>query len=62
HEQVPRLVGRRFGRVFRLGDAATVRLIEANAIGGRLVFRIEDETTAARRGRGALQTRLGRRG
>ncbi|HEY3909973.1 MAG TPA: ribonuclease R [Stellaceae bacterium] len=62
HEQVPRLVGRRFGRVFRLGDAATVRLVEADAIGGRLLFRIEDDTAAARRGRGALQTRLRRGG
>jgi ribonuclease R len=56
HEKVPRLVGRRFGRVFRLGDAATVRLVEADAIGGRLLFRIEEERTAAHRGRG------GRRG
>jgi ribonuclease R len=55
-EKVPRLVGRRYGRVFRLGDAATVRLVEADAIGGRLLFRIEDERTAARRGR------VGRRG
>ncbi len=62
HEQVPRLVGRRFGRVFRLGDAAIVRLVEADAIGGRLVFRIEDETTAARRGRSALPTRPRRGG
>jgi ribonuclease R len=38
-----RLVGRRTGRVFALGDAATVTLVEADAIGGRLVFRIEGE-------------------
>jgi len=50
-EKVPRLVGRRYGRVFRLGDAATVRLVEADAIGGRLLFRIEDERAVARRGR-----------
>jgi ribonuclease R len=56
YEQVPRLVGRRFGRVFRLGDATTVRLVEADAIGGRLLLRIEDEATVPRRGRG------GRRG
>jgi ribonuclease R len=55
-EKVPRLVGRRYGRVFRLGDAAIVRLVEADAIGGRLLFRIEDERTATRRGR------AGRRG
>ena len=51
HEKVPRLVGRRYGRVFRLGDAATVRLVEADTIGGRLLFRIEEDGTAARRGR-----------
>ena len=41
-----RLVGRRSGRVFALGDAVTVTLLEADAIGGRLVFRIEGETFA----------------
>jgi ribonuclease R len=51
HEKVPRLVGRRYGRVFRLGDAAIVRLVEADTIGGRLLFRIEDERAATRRGR-----------
>ena len=30
------------GRVSRLGDAASVRLAEADPIGGRLVFRIEE--------------------
>jgi ribonuclease R len=38
-----RLIGRRSGRVFALGDALTVTLLEADAIGGRLVFRIEGE-------------------
>jgi ribonuclease R len=38
-----RLVGRRSGRVFALGDAATVTLVEADPVGGRLVFRIEGE-------------------
>jgi ribonuclease R len=41
-----RLVGRRSNRVFALGDAATVILVEADAIGGRLLFRIEDEPLA----------------
>ncbi len=41
-----RLVGRRSGRVFALGDAATVTLVEADAIGGRLVFRIEGDSLA----------------
>ena len=51
HEKVPRLVGRRYGRVFRLGDPATVRLVEADAIGGRLLFRLEDDRTAPRSSR-----------
>jgi len=55
-DKPPRLIGRRYGRVFRLGDAVTVRLLEADAIGGRLLLRIED---AARRAPGA---RGGRRG
>jgi hypothetical protein len=41
-----RLVGRRSDRIFALGDAATVTLVEADAIGGRLVFRIEGEAFA----------------
>ena len=41
-----RLVGRRSGRVFALGDAVTVTLVEADPIGGRLVFRIEGESFA----------------
>jgi ribonuclease R len=42
-----RLVGRRSGRTFALGDAVTVRLVEADAVGGRLMFRLEDESFAA---------------
>jgi ribonuclease R len=41
-----RLVGRRSKRAFALGDAVTVTLAEADAIGGRLVFRIEGEPFA----------------
>ena len=41
-----RLVGRRSARVFALGDAVTVTLVEVDAIGGRLVFRIEGESFA----------------
>jgi ribonuclease R len=37
-----RLIGRNSGRVFRLGDEVLVRLVEADGIGGRLVFRIEE--------------------
>ncbi len=57
-----RLVGRRSGRVFALGDAATVRLVEADATGGRLVFRLESEPfapsqPAARPRRGVFRRR-----
>jgi ribonuclease R len=45
-ESPPRLVGRRFGRVFQLGGSVTVCLLEVDAIGGRLLFRIEEETPA----------------
>jgi ribonuclease R len=38
-----RLIGRRSGRIFRVGDEVPVRLVEADAIGGRLVFRIEED-------------------
>src|SRR5205085_4765237 len=38
-----RLVGRRLGRMFALGDAVTVALVEADAIGGRLVFRLDGD-------------------
>jgi ribonuclease R len=41
-----RLVGRRTNRVFALGDAVTVTLVEADPIGGRLVFRIEGDPFA----------------
>jgi ribonuclease R len=37
-----RLSGRSGGRVFALGDAVTVTLVEADATGGRLVFRLDD--------------------
>jgi ribonuclease R len=45
-EAPPRLVGRRFGRVFQLGNSVAVRLLEVDAIGGRLLFRIEEERPA----------------
>ena len=40
-----RLSGRHGRRSFGLGDAVTVRLVEADPIGGRLVFGLEDDTT-----------------
>jgi ribonuclease R len=44
-----RLVGRRSRRSFRLGDEISVRLVEADPIGGRLVFAIDDSVAAGRR-------------
>jgi ribonuclease R len=41
-----RLVGRRSERVFALGDAVRVILVEADPIGGRLVFRLDEEPPA----------------
>jgi ribonuclease R len=41
-----RLVGRRSERVFTLGDAVRVILVEADPIGGRLVFRLDEELSA----------------
>ncbi|MGH7092991.1 MAG: ribonuclease R family protein, partial [Stellaceae bacterium] len=45
-ERRHRLVGSRTRRVFALGDAVTVRLVEADPAGGRLLFRFEDSTPA----------------
>ena len=45
-ERRHRLIGRRFGRVFRLGDEVAVRLVEADGLGGRLSFRIEEVTAS----------------
>jgi ribonuclease R len=42
-QRTHRLTGRTSGRVYRLGDEVSARLVEADGIGGRLVFRIEDE-------------------
>jgi ribonuclease R len=53
-----RLSGRHTRRSFGLGDALTVRLAEADPIGGRLIFRL-DEAPAARP-RTAPQRRTGR--
>jgi ribonuclease R len=44
-----RLSGRSGGRIFALGDAVTVTLVEADATGGRLVLRLDDEAAAAPR-------------
>jgi ribonuclease R len=53
-----RLIGRRSGRIFRVGDEVSVRLVEADAIGGRLIFRIE-ENGAAPTSRSSARKRVG---
>ena len=50
-ERAQRLVGRSTGRVYRLGEEVLVRLVEADGIGGRLVFRIDEEIAPAIGGR-----------
>jgi ribonuclease R len=45
-----RLIGQRSGRVFRIGDEVSVRLVEADGIGGRIVFHIEEDGTTNRIG------------
>jgi ribonuclease R len=44
-----RLAGRHSRHVFALGDAMTVRLMEVDPVGGRLMFRLEEEGTAPAR-------------
>jgi ribonuclease R len=41
-ERTRRLIGRRSGRVFQTGDAVVARLVETDAIGGRVVLRLEE--------------------
>ena len=50
-ERAQRLVGRSTGRVYQLGEEVLVRLVEADGIGGRLVFRIDEEIAPAIGGR-----------
>src|SRR5262249_10657880 len=57
-----RLVGRHTDRQFALGEALTVRLVEADPIGGRLLFRLEGDSPAGpkfghSRGRAYLRRR-----
>ncbi len=60
-EKRHRLVGRRWGRVYTLGDALEVRLAEANAVTGSLLFALvegggeERRPAKARRGRAATR-------
>ena len=46
-----RLVGRRSGRTYTLGDALTVRLAEANTVTGSLLFSLPDSEGTARHSR-----------
>jgi ribonuclease R len=56
-----RLVGQRTRRVFALGDAITARLDEADPIGGRLLFRLEEaEPPPSPRNPTGRKTRRGR--
>jgi len=43
-----RLIGRRSRRVFRIGDTISVRLVETDRIGGRIVLRFEENGREAR--------------
>jgi ribonuclease R len=54
------LIGRSSGRVFRLGDEVSARLVEADGISGRLVFRIEEGGSLG--ATGAAMRYAGRRG
>ena len=58
-----RLNGRHTRRSFGIGDALTVRLAEADPIGGRLIFRLDEDVSQRRQQRGPAKRRgrLGRR-
>lgn len=62
HEEAQhRLVGRRWGRVYRLGDTITVRLAEANAVTGGLILTplepASEDATPRRHGAGPPRLR-----
>ncbi|MGH7053312.1 MAG: ribonuclease R [Stellaceae bacterium] len=50
-----RLIGRRSRRTFRLGDALSVRLCEADPVSGRLLFRLDEPTAPLSASRGRLR-------
>jgi hypothetical protein len=54
------LVGRNSGRVYRLGAEVLVRLVQADGIGGRLVFRIEEAEASGAAGRPVASERRSR--
>ena len=41
-ERARRLIGRRSGRVFQIGDAVLARVVETDPIGGRVALRLEE--------------------
>jgi len=57
-QRAQRLIGRRSGRVFRIGDEMSVRLVEVDGIGGRIVFRFEEDGPITI-SRGATEKRAG---
>jgi len=56
-----RLVGRRSGRIYRLGDPVTVRLAEANQVTGGLILKIIEERGAGGSAGEASRRRTGSR-
>ena len=56
-----RLVGRRTGRIYRLGDPVTVRLAEANQVTGGLILKIIEERGAGGSAGEASRRRTGSR-
>ena len=60
-ERGQRLIGRSSGRIFQLGDEVLVRLVAADAISGRLVFRIYEELFPDRSANSSSSERLSRR-
>jgi ribonuclease R len=55
------LVGRHTGRRYALGDPVTVRLTEVDAVGGRLLFRLEGDSLGTPRLGAARRSRYPRR-
>jgi ribonuclease R len=59
-----RLIGRRSGRVFGIGNGVSVRLVDADGIGGRILLHLDEDGTQVRersRPRPFVSSRSGRR-
>ncbi len=62
HEEAKhRLVGRRTGRVYRLADRVTIKLVEADAMTGSTVFRLLDDSGRETRSGPPRAPKTGRR-